>query len=91
MTVRNNKLIDKDSLIGYLTLIIIIHRSKCFGKSYYARFGNYELLEGETLPSDATFLIDAVETKTTTYKDVEYEYYILKINQGRTNQSPVFS
>jgi len=48
-------------------------------------------LEGETVPSDATKLIDAVETKTTTYKDVKYVYYILKINQGGGASSPVFS
>ena len=50
-----------------------------------------KLLEGETLPSDATLLMSAVELKTTTYLDVEYEYYILKINQGTaTAQSPRF-
>ena len=42
-----------------------------------------ELLDGETLPSDATLLMSAVETKTTTYLDVEYEYYILRINKGQ--------
>ena len=49
-----------------------------------------ELLEGETLPTDATLLISAVETKTTTYLEVEYEYYILRINQGTGTQSPRF-
>ena len=49
------------------------------------------LSEGETVPSDATLLSSVVETKTTTYKDVNYEYYILKINQGSGASSPVFS
>ena len=46
------------------------------------------LSEGETVPSDATLLSSVVETKTTTYKDVNYEYYILKINQGSGASSP---
>ena len=50
-----------------------------------------ELLEGETLPTDATLLMTAVETKTTTYLDVEYEYYILRINQGGGSNRPNFS
>ncbi|CAI8222346.1 MAG: FKBP-type 22 kDa peptidyl-prolyl cis-trans isomerase [Formosa sp. Hel1_33_131] len=49
------------------------------------------LLEGETVPSDATLLSSVVETKTTTYKEVDYKYYILKINQGSGASSPVFS
>ena len=49
-----------------------------------------ELLDGETLPSDVTLLMSAVETKTTTYLDVEYEYYILRINQGSGSESPRF-
>jgi len=50
-----------------------------------------ELLEGETIPSDATLLISAVETKSTTYSEVEYEYYILNIKQGEGAVSPMFS
>jgi len=42
-------------------------------------------------PSQNTLLIDLVETLTTTYFDVEYEYYILKINQGGSDNSPNFS
>ena len=49
------------------------------------------LLEGETVPSGATLLGSAVETKITTYKEIDYEYYILKINQGSGISSPVFS
>ena len=42
-------------------------------------------------PNQNSLLIDIVETLTTTYFDVEYEYYILKINQGGSENSPNFS
>ena len=42
-------------------------------------------------PNQNSLLIDIVETLTTTYFDVEYEYYILKINQGGSESSPNFS
>tara|TARA_B100000989_G_scaffold187680_1_gene141262 strand:- start:585 stop:1565 length:981 start_codon:yes stop_codon:yes gene_type:complete len=42
-------------------------------------------------PDQNSLLIDVVETLTTTYFDVEYEYYILKINQGGSENSPNFS
>ena len=42
-------------------------------------------------PDQNSLLIDLVETLTTTYFDVEYEYYILKINQGGSENSPNFS
>ena len=49
-----------------------------------------KLLEGETLPTGAELLMPAVERKTTTYLDVEYDYYILKIKQGEGAASPRF-
>ena len=42
-------------------------------------------------PNQNSLLIDMVEALTTTYVDVEYEYYILKINQGGSENSPNFS
>ena len=42
-------------------------------------------------PNQNSLLIDIVETLTTTYFDVEYEYYILKINQGGSENYPNFS
>jgi len=48
-----------------------------------------ELAEGESVPADHTLLIDAVETKTSLYADVNYEFYILRINQG-SGDSPHF-
>jgi len=50
-----------------------------------------ELLDGETVPADHTLLIGAVETKTTTFEDTLYEYYILRINQGGGEASPNFT
>lgn len=41
-------------------------------------------------PDNNTLLIDAVETRTTEYLDTEYEYYILRINQG-AGESPNFT
>lgn len=41
-----------------------------------------KLEEDETLPPNTTLLSDAVEAKTTTYKDVNYTYYILSIEEG---------
>ena len=49
-----------------------------------------EFLEGETLPTGAALLMSDVELKTTTYLDVEYDYYILKIKQGEGAASPRF-
>lgn len=45
-----------------------------------------KLEEGETLPENTTLLIDAVEEKTTIYKDVSYKYYLLKIKEGQGDQ-----
>ena len=49
-----------------------------------------ELLEGESLPPNTSLLMDAVEVKSTTYLEVDYEYYILKIKQGEGESSPNF-
>lgn len=74
---------DKDSLMLYLS-------------THYYNSGDFEtgtnhkytdiiiekLDEGESVPVDHTLLQDAVETHTAEYLEVDYEYYILKINQG---------
>ena len=74
---------DKDTLISYL-------------QTHYYNSGDFEgnlnpsiddlvitkLEDGETLPTGNSLLIDDVVTKTTTYLDVEYEYYYLSINKG---------
>ena len=77
------QIIDNDSLIGYL-------------ETHYYNSGDFignpspsindlvitELADGETVPAEHTLLIDVVETKTTFYLDTDYEYYVLKLNQG---------
>ncbi|MBT8269475.1 MAG: hypothetical protein KJN59_09660 [Bacteroidia bacterium] len=49
-----------------------------------------ELASGETLPDGHTMLIDAVETHNTVLLDVDYEYYILRLNQGGGDENPNF-
>ena len=85
------QIIDNDSLIGYL------------GTHYY-NSGDFvgnpnpsmndlvitELLDGETVPVDHTLLMDAVETRTTVFSETDYEYYVLKLNQG-SGDTPNFS
>lgn len=84
------QVIDRDSLIGYL-------QTHFYNSSTFDIPGNYHVddIVIEELPQDEngnylplpdpelnTLLIDAVVTKTTTYFDVEYEYYYLSINEG---------
>jgi len=81
---------DKDSLLGYLD-------THYYNASTFETPGDYKTsdLVISELPKDGNgnymdlpdpdnnkLLIDAVEIKTTTYLDVEYEYYVLKLNQG---------
>ena len=49
--------------------------------------GNGNFLD---VPVGHTLLLDAIETKFTTYLDVDYEYYILRINQGN-GEAPKFT
>ena len=88
------QVIDNDSLVGYLQthyvneLILINNPSILFNDIEIN-----ELPEDGDLPDpdQNSLLIDLVETFTTTYFDVEYEYYILKVNQGGSDNSPNFS
>lgn len=82
---------DKDSLLDYLS-------SHYYNSSFFESDGNHkftdieitELEEGETVPTGHSLLIDMVETHTTQFLDVEYEYYILRLNQGG-GESPKFT
>lgn len=86
------QIIDNDSLIGYL-------ETHYYNASDFQEIINpsaldvvfTELIDGETLPDGSTLLIDAVETKTTTFEDADYEYYILRLNQGLGDSSPSFA
>ncbi|MCK7589842.1 hypothetical protein M0G43_04580 [Subsaxibacter sp. CAU 1640] len=93
------QVIDGDSLIGYL-------QTHYYNSGTFETPGDYSIDEiiinelpvdevtGEYLPmpnpSVNTMLIDAVETRTTTYLDVEYTYYFLKLNEG-AGESPHFT
>ncbi|MDP5158016.1 MAG: peptidylprolyl isomerase [Flaviramulus sp.] len=50
-----------------------------------------ELSEGQTVPDGSTLLINVVETKTVVFADTDYQYYILRINQGGGSESPTFA
>src|SRR5690606_16517307 len=92
------QVIDKDSLLGYLSTHY--YNSSLFldGNDHSINDivvtelakdeeGNY--IEDEA-PENHTLLIDAVETHTTLYEEVNYEYYILRLNQGG-GASPSFA
>lgn len=82
---------DRDSLLNFLS-------THYYNSSIFETPGNYtydqivisELPDEDNdgiyddlpNPDINTLLIDAIETLTTEYRDVEYEYYILKLNQG---------
>ncbi|GAB4162835.1 MAG: hypothetical protein Tsb0033_22300 [Winogradskyella sp.] len=82
---------DSDSLVDYLS-------SHYYNSDFFMTGTNHkytdivitELAEGEDVPAGHTLLIDAVETHTTTYFETDYEYYILRLNQGG-GQSPRFT
>ena len=86
--------IDNDSLVNFLQTHYI-DESLLMNNSEVS-FNDIEITElpddGELPnPDNNTLLIDLVEVLTTTYFDAEYEYYILKINQGGAENSPNFS
>ena len=86
--------IDNDSLVNFLQTHYI-DESFLMNNSEVS-FNDIEITElpddGELPnPDDNTLLIDLVEVLSTTYFDAEYEYYILKINQGGAENSPNFS
>lgn len=85
------QVIDKDSLIGYLETHY--YNSSVFVGNTNPSINDLvitELLSGESVPVDHTILIDAIEIKTTIYLDVDYEYYILRLNQGGGEAKPHF-
>lgn len=82
---------DKDSLIDYLS-------THYYNSSFFESGTNHrmedivitELEEGDTVPDGSTLLIDAVETHYTTYLETDYEYYVLRLNQGG-GEAPKFT
>ena len=88
------QVIDNDSLLSYLQSHYV--DSSILLNNSTISFNEIEinqLPENGELPNpdQNSLLVDIVETLTTTYFDVEYEYYILKINQGGSENSPNFS
>ena len=83
------QLADKDSLLNYLS-------THYYKSSTFETPGNYTyedivitklvfengVFEDLPDPDNNTLLIDAIETFTTEFSDVEYEYHILRLNQG---------
>ncbi len=84
------QVIDGDSLIGYL-------QTHYYNSAMFETPGNYRTFDIviSELPKDTsgnylpmpnpdvnTLLVDAVEMRTTTHLEVQYDYYILKLNQG---------
>ena len=86
---------DKDSLIGYLN-------SHYYNSGEISGILNptledlviTELLVGATVPVNHTLLIHDVDIKTSVFQDenndVNYEFYILNLNQGGSEDSPKF-
>ena len=88
------QVIDNDSLVSYLQSHYV--DASLFSNNPTISFTEININQlpddGELPnPNQNSLLIDIVETLTTTYFDVEYEYYILKINQGGSENSPNFS
>jgi hypothetical protein len=92
------QVIDGDSLIFYL-------QTHYYNASTFTTPGNYHVADivinelpkdddGNYLampdPDNNTLLFDAVQTKTTTYLEVDYVYYILMLNEGG-GERPNFS
>ncbi len=82
---------DRDSLLDYLGTHY--YNSDDFMMSANPSMNDLvitELESGESLPDGHTMLIDAVEIHNTLFLDVDYEYYILRLNQGGGIKSPNF-
>ena len=88
------QVIDRDSLQSYLS-------THYYNSGELAAMSNPidSDIQIEVLPADGqlpdpdnqTLLINAVETHTTSYLGVDYEYYILRVRQGGGEERPHFS
>ncbi|WP_426430807.1 FKBP-type peptidyl-prolyl cis-trans isomerase [Winogradskyella sp. HB-48] len=85
------QLADSDSLVAYLSTHYYNSDFFLTGTNHkYSDIVITELGEGEDVPAGHTLLLDAVETHTTTYEETDYEYYVLRLNQGG-GESPRFT
>jgi hypothetical protein len=87
---------DKVSLIDYLSTHY--YNASDFQADQNYSIDQIEIIKAELdendvpiVPEGSRLLISDVETLTSDYFDVEYEYYILKLNQGGGEASPNFT
>ncbi|WP_100609864.1 FKBP-type peptidyl-prolyl cis-trans isomerase [Confluentibacter lentus] len=88
------QIIDKDSLIGYLETHY--YNSADFEANPNPSISDLiitELANGEEVPDGHTILKDSpkLSIKTVTYASTEYEFYVLKLNQGGGEDMPTFA
>jgi FKBP-type peptidyl-prolyl cis-trans isomerase len=86
------QILDNDSILGYLQTHY--YNKSEFEGSTNPKISNLIITEitDEIISSNAdSLLINAVETKTVTFAETEYEYYILRLNQGGGTASPTFA
>jgi hypothetical protein len=85
------QIVDKDSLLNYLSTHY--YNSGFFDSGVDHKYTDIKLTkleDGEDVPVNHTMLIEAVETFNIEYLDTNYEYYILRLNQGG-GASPKFT
>tara|TARA_R110002049_G_scaffold6697_3_gene41531 strand:- start:242 stop:1192 length:951 start_codon:yes stop_codon:yes gene_type:complete len=85
------QIVDNDSIIKYL-------ETHYYNSSELATNDNPSIQDivitefsTGTVPDGSALLMDAVEKKTVNYADTDYEFYILKLNQGGGADSPSFA
>lgn len=88
------QIIDKDSLIGYLETHY--YNSADFEANPNPSISDLiitELADGEVVPDGHTILNESpkLSTEIITYLDTEYEFYVLKLNQGGGEDMPTFA
>jgi len=84
---------DNDSIVNYLKTHY--YNSSAFESLTVKNIDSIKigmLSDTETTPPEGhTLLFDAIETKTTTFENTNYQYYILRLNQGGGTTSPTFA
>ncbi|APY09856.1 hypothetical protein BWZ22_00730 [Seonamhaeicola sp. S2-3] len=87
------QIVDNDSIIEYLETHY--YNKSDFEGNTNPKIADLKIMstEGLTISSDAdSLLINAVgAAKTTVYADTDYEFYVLKLNQGGGEDSPTFA
>ena len=86
------QVIDNDSLLGYFNSHYISNSILSNQSISLYEIMISPLPEDGVLPNadQNSLLIDVIETYSTTYLETDYEYYVLRINQGGGDTSPNF-